>query len=235
MSIKLGIIGAMDVEVELLHSNMQSVRRHNIAQLDIWEGTLSSCEVCVVRCGVGKVNAAFAAELLIERFQVTHLINTGVAGSLSDKLSIGDVVVSSDCVHHDMDVSSLGYVPGQIPGLEVCSFEADVQLRRLALETAKKLAPEKNIMEGRVASGDQFIAGNAANKRIAHDFDAACCEMEGAAIAQVAWLNKVPFVIVRAISDGANDTSDIDYPSFEREAAKLCAAIVQNMVKQVAL
>ena len=231
MSIKLGIIGAMDVEVELLHSNMQNVRHHNIAQLDIWEGTLDTCDVCVVRCGVGKVNAALTAELLIERFQVTHLINTGVAGSLSDELSIGDIVVSSDCVHHDLDVSSLGYAPGQIPGIAVFSFEADEQLQDLALEAAKKLAPEKNIMKGRIASGDQFIANKAANARIAHDFDAACCEMEGTAIAQVAWLNEVPFVIVRAISDGANDTSDIDYPSFERAAAKLCAAIVQGMVK----
>ncbi len=262
MRTKVGIIGAMEVEVELLHNNMDELRSYRIAGLELWEGLLGSTDVCVVRSGIGKVNAALAAELLIERFQVSHVINTGVAGKLSARfapelssepafgstrepapelmpkpvpeLSIGDLVVSKDCVHHDVDATVIGYEPGQIPAMPSYAFEADENLRRLAVHAAQELAPEQKVVEGRVASGDQFIGSSAVNARIAQTFNALCCDMEGAAIAQVAWVNQIPFVVVRAISDGANDASHVDYPSFERMAAERCAAIVQHMVAALA-
>ena len=184
----------------------------------------------VVRCGVGKVNAALCVQVLADLFGVTCVINSGVAGSLDRGIGIGDIVVSTDAVEHDYDVSPLGYAPGQVPGFDVLAFPADETLRATALRAVAQAAPDVQAFEGRVASGDQFIAGGDQRQRITSVFQARCAEMEGAAIAHAAYVNDLPFVVIRAISDKADGSSTMDYPTFEKAAARHCAQIVECMV-----
>ncbi|WP_077597511.1 5'-methylthioadenosine/adenosylhomocysteine nucleosidase [Olsenella urininfantis] len=231
---KLGIIGAMDVEVALLKEHLADARQVRRAGMEFSEGSLAGLPVVVVRCGVGKVNAALCAQVLADLFEVTHVVNTGVAGSLDNAIDIGDVVVSVDAVHHDMDVSALGYATGQVPGLPVLAFPADLLLRQTALAAAAEVASDIRAFEGRVASGDQFIGSAKRREEIAACLHARCAEMEGASIAHACWLNGVPFVVVRAISDKADGSSTVDYPSFERSAAEHCARIVERMAAALA-
>lgn len=227
----IGIIGAMDVEVELLKESMAAegaVETSHTGQLSFFTGTLSGAPVVVAQCDVGMVNAAAHTQLIIDRFAVRGVVNTGVAGSLDASIDIGDIVVATDAVNHLMDVGNLGYAPGQTPGLSTLAFPADETLRRAAVDAAAEL--DIQTWEGRVASGDVFVREDADKNRIADTFDASCCEMEGAAIAQVCWLNRVPFAIVRAISDKADGTDYIDYPTFEAQAARQCAALVTQMI-----
>ncbi len=226
---KIGIIGAMELEVETLKGNMTQVSITKRAGMDFYEGSLNGTSVVVVQCGIGKVNAALCVQILADLFAVTHVINTGVAGSLNANLNIGDILISQDAIHHDMDVQALGYAPGQIPGIEAFSFPADEEMRKKALalcseETAFKAVP------GRVVSGDQFISDPAVKNRLIQVFSGDCTEMEGAAIAQSAWLNGLPFLILRAISDQADGSAKQDYPTFERAAAQHCAQLVQKLV-----
>ncbi len=227
----IGIIGAMDNEIELLKGSMEILKMESIAGMTYYCGTLCGKEVVLVRCGVGKVNAGICAQLLITDFGVGRVINTGVAGSLDREINIGDLVVSTDAVQHDMDCQSLGYPKGAIPDNEFSFFTADEAMRRSAVESAKIAAPEKSVYEGRIASGDQFIADNARKQAIIKDFGAICCEMEGAAIGQVCAQNRVPFVIIRAISDKADDSGHLSYRSFVQAAARRSAAIVKHMVE----
>ena len=164
-------------------------------------------------------------------FGVGRVINTGVAGSLNKDINIGDIVVSTDAVQHDMDCTALGYAKGIIPDNEFSFFQADEAMRRSAVESVRLAAPEKSVYEGRVASGDRFIADSAHKQTIIKDFGAICCEMEGAAIGQVCAQNRVPFVIIRAISDKADDSGHLSYRSFVEAAARRSAAIVKHMVE----
>ena len=234
---KVGIIGAMEVEVRHLIAELGATAGEPVstAGMEFFEGRLGGVDVVVVRSGVGKVDAAVCAEVLIGRFGVTHVINTGVAGSLNNGLDICDVLVSTDAVHHDVDATNFGYEPGEVPGLGRVAFPADPGLRRAAVEAVRAVAPEAGVLEGRVASGDQFVRADAVKARIRATFSADCCEMEGASIAQACWLNDVPFVIVRAISDKADGSDAMDYPAFERRAADLCARIVDHMVASLAV
>ena len=237
MDIKLGIIGAMQVEVERLIAAMSQDKVVEIAGMVFHEGQLNGTEVVIVRCGVGKVSAAMCTQALIDRFAPTHVLNVGVAGSLDATLDIGDLVVSTDAVHHDMDVTGLGYPPGLVPELDEQAelhgkrfFEADEHLRSVVLRAAADVAPEITVVEGRVASGDLFVCEQADKERIASTFGAKCCEMEGAGIAHVCWRNEMPFVIVRTISDKADGTSKVEYRVFEEQTAQRCAAIVDRAV-----
>lgn len=227
---KIGIIGAMQVEVDYLKGKLENAQVSTHAHREFCEGTLGGVPVVVVQCGVGKINAAVCAQVLADLYHVTHLINTGVAGSLNNALNIGDVLVSTDAVHHDMDVTNLGYAPGEVPGLGTVSFEADPALRKAAVEAVHEVAPEISVLEGRVASGDRFVREEEDKRSIKERFGADCCEMEGCSIAQTAWLNGIPFVIVRAISDKADGSSQMDYPTFEKQAAEHCAKIVEYLV-----
>lgn len=231
---RLGIIGAMEVEVATLRDEMRVKRVVTRANMEFCEGALGDCPAVVVRCGIGKVNAAACAQILVSEFDVTNVINTGVAGSLDNAIEIGDVVVSTDAVHHDMDVTGLGYAPGQLPDLDVLAIPADDDMRRRAVEACRAVAPEIGVFEGRVASGDQFIAKHARKAAIAAEFGAMCCEMEGAPIAQVCYLNGVPFVVVRAISDKADGSKKVLYPIFEKRAAERCAKIVAHLARSLA-
>ena len=229
---KIGIIGAMDVEVEYLKAELTDACAERVAGTDFCSGRLGEKDVVVVKCGIGKVNAGICAQVLADHFGCTHLINTGVAGSLdAARLDIGDLVVSTDCVQHDFSVGALGYAPGLVPGREHPEYVADVVLRDAALAAAAAVAPEVRALPGRVASGDQFISAEGDRRRIVDTFGALCCEMEGAAIAQAAEANGVPFVVVRAISDKpGSEGQAMDYATFERASAERCAGIVEHMV-----
>lgn len=227
---KIGIIGAMELEVEELKNALSDTTVTKKAGMEFFEGKLAGASVVVVRCGIGKVNAALCVQVLVDLFEVTHIINTGVAGSLNAKLDIGDILVSEDALHHDMDVSPLGYEPGVVPQMEESIFKADEKMVELAVKSCEKVNPDIHVLKGRVVSGDQFIAGKEIKDKLVGVFAGDCAEMEGASIAHGAYLNQIPFVIVRAISDKADDSATMDYPTFETAAAKHCAKLVKEMV-----
>ena len=185
-------------------------------------------------CGVGKVAAASRTQALIDHFSPTHIIFTGIAGSLDARIDIGDVVVSTDCVQYDMSVSVFDYPLGLVPGFEKIGFDADEKLRALAVESVRAATPEVGVFEGRIATGDQFVASSEQKTFIHDTFDALCCEMEGAAVAQVAVQCGIPFVVIRAISDKANDDSAVDYPAFEVIASHQGADVVCEMCRRLA-
>ncbi len=237
MAERLGIIGAMQVEVDLLIEQMDDDRTTTVSGMDFHEGVLHGFDVVVVRCGIGKVNAAMCAQTLIVDFGATRVINTGVAGALDESLHVGDLVVSTDAVHHDMDVVGLGYAPGVVPEMEdtgKLAFAADPLMVQAVLRAAAEVAPDLHATPGRIASGDQFVCEREDRERIIGTFGAHCCEMEGTPIAQVCYRNDVPFVIVRAISDNADDTSKLEYRDAEAQTARLCAGIVARAVELLA-
>ena len=230
--IKLGIIGAMEEEVETLLGLMEEKRESQKAGSRFYDGVLEGLPVTVVQCGVGKVNAALCAQILCDCFGVTHLVNTGIAGSLCADLDIGDLVVSQDAMYHDVDAVAFGYPVGKVPGMDVTAFPADDALIGYAFAAAEAVNPGHTKI-GTVASGDQFVASREVKERIVEITKALCTEMEGAAIAQTAYRNQLPFVILRAISDKADDSTTMDYPSFERLAAHRCAAVTQALAKRL--
>ena len=227
---KIGIIGAMEVEVEILKEKMNIKNTVKKASMEFFEGTIGSTEVVVVRSGIAKVNAGICVQILVDVFNVTHVINSGVAGSLDARINIGDVVLSTDACYHDVDATVFGYKKGEVPQLGVASFESDAELRQKAKAAIKTAAPDLGVFEGRVCSGDQFISSKDVKDAIKKDFDGMCTEMEGAAIAQGCFLNNIPFLIIRAISDKADGSDIVDYPVFEKKAAKDCAALVLEMI-----
>ena len=188
-------------------------------------------EVVVVRSGIGKVNAGICTQILVDLFDVKAVINTGIAGSLDGRIDIGDIVISTDALHHDMDAVNFGYPLGQIPRMDTLSFPADEKLIAVAEEACRQVNPDIHTWTGRVVSGDQFIADRAVKDRIIENFGGFCTEMEGAAIAQGAYLNQIPFVILRAISDKADDSATMDYPTFEKKAIEHSVRLVIRMME----
>ena len=231
--IKIGIIGAMELEVKELKETMKVSEITKKANMEFYEGTLNNVPVVIVQCGIGKVNAALCTQILADLFQVTHIINTGVAGSLNAKLDIGDILISRDALHHDMDVTIFGYQPGEVPQMGRREFPADERLAQLAKEVCEKVNPEIHAILGRVVSGDQFISGNEIKEKLINEYQGDCAEMEGASIAHGAYLNNIPFVIIRAISDKADNSAEMDYPAFEAAAAKHSAALVKELVQHI--
>ena len=230
---KIGIIGAMEVEVESLKSEMNVKNTVKKASMEFFEGTIGSTEVVVVRSGICKVNAGICVQILADTFGVTHVLNTGAAGSLDAKINIGDIVLSTDACYHDVNATVFGYKKGEIPQLGVQAFTADKELIAKAKEAIKIAAPDLGIFEGRVCSGDQFISEKEVKDAIISDFGGMCVEMEGAGIAQACYLNNLPFVIIRAISDKADGSDIMDYPEFEKKAAHDCAALVLQMIRSL--
>ncbi len=230
---KIGIIGAMETETEQLKADMLITREVLKAQMKFCEGILLGKQTVVVRSGIGKVNAAVCTQILADEFAVDCVINTGVAGSLDAGINIGDLVISTDVLHHDMDAVQFGYPPGQIPQMDVFSFEADPALAQLAEQVCQECNPEISVFHGRIVSGDQFVADKAVKERIAGTFGGLCTEMEGAAIAQTSYLNGIPFLILRAISDKADDSASMDYAAFERLAAQHCVRLVEGLLQKL--
>lgn len=223
----------MELEVEALKEQMDVKNIIEKASMKFYEGTLRGKDVVIVQCGIGKVNAGICVQILADLFQVDAVINTGVAGSLRAEINIGDIVVSTDACEHDMDVTALGYKQGIIPQMKESFFKADRQLVEAAIEVCREVNPDINVYEGRVLSGDQFISGEEIKNKLIDLFDGSCTEMEGAAIAHAAFLNEIPYVVIRAISDKADGSAHMDYPEFERAAAAHSAKLVENLVKRI--
>lgn len=230
---KIGIIGAMEVEVKCLKEQMKVVRVITKASMEFCEGTYLDKEVVVVRSGIGKVNAAVCAQILIDEFHVEAIINTGIAGGIHDGIEIGDIVISKDVLHHDMDATGFGYDLGVIPQMDCSKFVADQELVRLANTISEELNTEIRTHIGRVVTGDQFISSKEKKQWLQETYAGYCAEMEGAAIAQVAYLNSIKFVIIRAISDKADSTACDDYPQFEAKAAAHAVALVTGMLAKM--
>ena len=229
----IGIIGAMEVEVAILKEKMEDVRIIKKASMDFYEGILAGKKVVVVRSGIGKVNAGICAQILADVFSVDAIINTGIAGSLNKNINIGDIVLSTDVVQHDMDATGFGYRKGQIAQMPVFFFNADDNLRRLAAEVCKEVNPDIQVFEGRIASGDQFVCDQDVKNRIVSEFSAYATEMEGAAIGQAAYLNEIPFLVVRAISDKADGSAQMDYSEFEKAAVDHSVRLTLNMLARI--
>ncbi len=226
----IGIIGAMDEEVSILLEEMKVENKIEKANMVFNTGIFFDKKIVVVKCGIGKVNAAICTQILIDDFQVDKVINVGVAGGVAKNIKPGDITIGNNLVHHDMDTSAFGDKIGQIPRMDVYHFECDRELVQLAKDSAK-LNVEANVFVGRIVSGDQFI--NNAEKVIwmCDQFDAIACEMEGASIAQVCYLNSVPFVVIRSISDNAATGAFSDYEKFTPLAVKNSTGIIRNMIK----
>ena len=229
----IGIIGAMEEEVAHLKEAMQVEKTVERAAMTFVKGKLDGKDVVVVRSGIGKVNAGICAQILADLFEVDTLINTGVAGSLDAAIDIGDIVISTDAVQHDMDVSALGDPVGQIPRMDTFAFPADERLVQLAVQANEEANPDIHTFTGRVVSGDQFVSDGAVKERLVTQFQAKCTEMEGAAIAQAAYLNKISCVIIRAISDKADNSSTMDYAAFEKQGITHTVRLVRNLMGKV--
>ena len=227
----LGIIGAMDEEVAKIKERLENVEVQTFGGMDFYKGNFEGKSVVVVRSGIGKVNAAVCAQILADRYQVSGIVNTGIAGSLMAKIDIGDIVLSTDALQHDMDATNFGYPAGQIPRMDVLSFPADPKLLALAKECCGRVNPEIHTYEGRVVSGDQFISDQKKKDWLIETFHGYCTEMEGAAIAQAGYLNGIPFLIIRAISDKADNSANVDYPTFEAQAIIHSVNLMLEMIR----
>lgn len=231
---KIGIIGAMEEEVASLISSMEDVHKTEKASMDFYEGRLWGNDAVVVRSGIGKVNMTVCTQILIDSFGVEKLINTGVAGGLYKDIQIGDIVISSDAVQHDVDAVGFGYALGEIPRMERSVFEADPGLVKEAEEACKKVNPDIQCFTGRVLSGDQFISSDEKKHWLIENFGGYCAEMEGAAMAQTAYLNNIPFVVLRAISDKCDDTATVNYSEFEEAAIKHIIRLIRGILDKEA-
>lgn len=229
----IGIIGAMENEIALLLDEMQNMQMIEKASMKFYKGEIAGKSAVVVRSGIGKVNAAVCAQILVDNFGAEAIINTGIAGSLNNDINIGDLVLSTDVVHHDMDATGFGYPVGQIPQMQEFSFPADERLRELAKSVCAERDLDANVFEGRIVSGDQFISSREVKERIIQDVGGYAVEMEGAAIGQAAYLNGIPFLIVRCISDKADDSAELDYPAFEKFAVKIGAKLTLGMIAKL--
>lgn len=227
----IGIIGAMEEEVEILKSHMENVTKKVKASMEFFYGFIQEKEVIVVRSGIGKVNMAVCTQILIDDFQVSALINTGVAGSLRNEINIGDIVLSKDTMQHDVDATGFGYKKGEIPRMETSIFKGDEELINLAKQCCEKVNQDIQCFVGRVVTGDQFISDGEKKQELIKSFDGYCTEMEGAAMGQVAYLNQVPFVVIRAISDKADHSAEMNYQEFEEQAILHTTHLMLEMIK----
>ena len=228
---KVGVIGAVESEVANLKKALRHKRRVEKAGMAFHEGRIGNMDAVIVQSGMGKVNAGICAQILIDEFAVTHIINTGVAGSLNPRLDIGDIVVAVDAVQHDFDVTAIGFPKGEIPYTGKVAFAADKELRQRAIQAIRETLPGIAAVEGRICSGDQFIASKKEKERIVAEFAGDCVEMEGGSIAQVCCLNAIPFVILRAISDKADDSSHMEFAEFAKNASKNSSTLIQFMLE----
>lgn len=237
---KVGIIGAMDIEVKTLISQLKPLPgEEKIVETvgggrTFVEGLLEGTPVVIVQCGVGKVNAALCAQRLILNFGVTHIINTGIAGAMAAGLMPLDFVVSEDAVYHDFNVVAFGYKPTQIPGMNKCGFDADCAMIKAAELSFKEIKESEghNLVTGRIATGDQFINEKSSKDYIKEICSPCCVEMEGAAIAHACYVNEVSFVIIRCMSDMADESAEQTYDFNEEMAAEMSANLVKSMLNK---
>jgi adenosylhomocysteine nucleosidase len=226
----LAIMSAMAEEIELYLNTCTIEGTRERAGLTVHEATYHGHDLVLVKAGVGKVNAAMCTQLLIDDFDARTVICTGSAGALHDGLDLGDVLIAEDCVQHDLRVEFLGLPPGQVPFSDLRFFTAAPPLVEHALEVT---LPGHTLHSGRVCTGDTFIQDEARRNEIRSELDGDCVEMEGAAVGQVCTLNDVPFLLVRAISDRADGSSDVDFQAFLEDAARSSARIVLHLLESL--
>ncbi|MDF2720467.1 MAG: nucleosidase [Paenibacillus sp.] len=227
---KIGLIGAMAEEIERIEERLSDETVTDKAGIRFREGTFCGKRVVLCKSGVGKVNAAATTQILIDRFGVDAIIFTGVAGALDPSLDIGDIVISTDCQQHDMDVTPLGFARGVIPYSNTSVFPAEQSLVKLAAEASTALAQGRTV-QGRVLSGDQFIADRDTVKLLHEQLGGACTEMEGSAVAQVCAMNGVPYVVIRSMSDKADGSAHVNFAEFAVQSADRSFRIVEHMVQ----
>lgn len=227
MSKLVGIIGAMDIEVNGIVNSMTDLESKNISGITFYKGKLYSKDIVVAKCGIGKVFASICAQTMILEYKVDIVINTGVAGSLTNNLKVLDIAIASKVVQHDMDTSPLGDPKGLISGINVIYFDTN-NIVKDSLKKACEMA-DCRCYEGVIASGDKFIANKQEKIDIASEFNAIACEMEGAAIGHTCFINNIPFGIIRAISDG--DGAEMDYQTFSKLAAENSIKITKKFVE----
>ncbi|MBZ9624494.1 5'-methylthioadenosine/adenosylhomocysteine nucleosidase [Clostridium sp. FP2] len=228
----IGIIGAMSEEVEFLLRDMELETSEVKANMKFSLGTIHNKNVVIVTSGIGKVNAAVCAQILIDDFKVDYVINVGIAGGTKKNIYPGDVVIANNLVQHDIDTSAFGDRIGQIPRLDTFDFKCDKKLIDHAIEACKDISGH-NYFVGRIVSGDQFIANIDKIKWLNSEFECLACEMEGASIAQVCYLNQIPFVVIRSISDNANNGAHMEYEKFKDIAVENSTKILNNMLKLI--
>lgn len=237
----IGIIGAMDIEVTLLKSTLaplpqeKAIKKTEAGFCVFFEGLLNGTHVVIVQSGVGKVNAALCAQRLILQFGVTAIINTGIAGAMAHGLKVQDVVISTDALYHDVNAVDFGYKITEIPGMKCSDFPADSKLISAAEKAFASLEEAKGhaLVKGRIATGDQFIASKELKAKIMENCNPACVEMEGAAIAHACYMNNLPFIIIRCMSDMADDNGEKTYDFNEQAAAELSAKLVKKMLELI--
>ncbi|WP_438351818.1 5'-methylthioadenosine/adenosylhomocysteine nucleosidase [Paenibacillus sp. FA6] len=229
MESTIGLIGAMDEEIKLLLAGMEQSKEITKAGVRFVKGILHGKPVVVCKSGVGKVNAAVTTQILIDQFGASKVLFTGVAGAIHPDLNIGDIVISTECIQHDMDVTALGFKRGVIPYQEISTFSADAQLIALAEQACHEISVGKYML-GKVLSGDQFIANRNTVAWLRNEMDGACVEMEGAAVAQVCYMNNVAFVIIRSMSDKADGSAHVNYADFTIASSQRSHAIIEQML-----
>ncbi len=227
----IGIIGAMDEEVLFLKEKMVQKEVRSIASFEFFVGTLHNKSIVLVKAGIGKVNAAICTQILIDVFNAGAIINTGIAGAVDEKLEIGDVVISKDLRPHDFDAVAFGYELGEIPRMDTSIFPADEHMIHIAIKGSDALTAATNVFVERIVSGDQFIASNEKKSFLKEQFGAFCTEMEGAAVAQVCYLNQVPFVVIRSISDKADEAAETNFEEFKEVASANSCRMIERMLE----
>ena len=229
----IGIIGAMEEEITNLKSHMEVFDVQTIAGMSFFKGAVKGTELVLVRSGIGKVNAGICTQILASVFNVDTVINTGIAGSLNASIDIGDIVVSTSLVQYDVDARNVGYKLGEIPRMNIIEFPADKELTDKTESVFTALDLGVKLYKGMIATGDKFVSEDSLKAEIVNNFHAYCVEMEGAAIAQAAMLNNMKCVVIRAISDKADNSANVDYRTFEAKAienmSKISLALVDSL------
>jgi adenosylhomocysteine nucleosidase len=228
----LGIICAMEEELSPIKEIMTLEETRTKAKMVFFKGKLKNLDVVLVVSGIGKVNAAVCAQILSDDYKVTHLINVGVAGGIKQNINPLDVVIATTLIQHDMDLTAFGMKKGEIPRFETSQFKTDDHLTSLAFNFSSE---NKGYIthKGIIVSGDEFISSKERILSLDSEFNASACEMEGAAVAQVAYLNDLPFTVIRAISDNAATGATMDYEKFKDEAVLNTVNIVLHIAENL--
>lgn len=229
---RIGMIGAMSVEVLALKNKMSDVQTKTVSRIDFHSGMLCGKEVVLAVCGVGKVNAAMCAQTMILNYKPDLIINIGVAGGIGGDVSVFDVVIAESVVQHDFDLTPLGFEAGHIVGIEKAFFACAPHLVE-KLSNAAKILTDTRVFKGIIATGDQFLNNAQDAKRISQTFGALAGEMEGGSIGQVCYINDVDFCVVRTISDGGDDASHMDFNEFCEAAANKSVEMITAFLESL--
>jgi adenosylhomocysteine nucleosidase len=226
----IGIIGAMDEEIELLIKEIENIKKHQNLMYDVYEGNYFGKTVVFLKSGIGKVNAAVATQMLIKEYGAHIIINTGIAGSLGEEVSLGDVVVSTETQQYDIDVTIFGYKEGEIPRMDTSVFKADEKI----IEILRKNTEFENKLHfGKIVSGDRFVSSGEIKEKLRNVFKGLCVDMESGSIGHVCYLYSKPYVAIRCISDNADESAETIYKDFNVYAANLSAKITLDLINKI--